>query len=267
MKKLTLFIFVAFAALQLGCEQEDGDTGPAGATGNSALVGSVFGNVVLVNEFGSNSTVARNQAVTFEGPQAATAQADSTGRFVLQNIKAGTYRVIFQRPGYGTTTIEQLPVLGVRAIDQSDVNTDGESPITLDSLPSYRFTGDTLNQIAITGQLVTVEARMASRTPAIQGNPSRRVRFYFSNSQAVSNTDFLLEGSDFQGNSATDSLLVNSFNRGTFTGSGMPVGSRVYVIAYPASTGGRSGYKDPITERFIYTAVGTPTARRSFLVP
>jgi|SRR6185312_4284907 len=120
-KQLTCAGFMLFICSMLfsGCNKTvEGIPGTAGPDGEPGLSitesrSAITGYVTLVSQFSIPQTVFDSVNVsTYMGDSLVKAVTDKTGKFSLPNLKAGTYRILFQRNGYDSIAVNVVHSAG-----------------------------------------------------------------------------------------------------------------------------------------------------------
>jgi len=113
------FMFFICCMLFSGCSKTaEGIRGPAGPAGKPGLSitesrSAITGYVTLVSQFLIPQSVFDSVNVsTYMGDSLVKAVTDKTGKFSLPNLKAGTYRILFQRNGYDSIGVNVVHSAG-----------------------------------------------------------------------------------------------------------------------------------------------------------
>ena len=254
MKISQLLLIGLFAgSLLSGCKGKDGDPGPAGAAGAPGpnLTGTLYGFVSPVDEYGV-ATAKSGVTVTLDGVSpAATATTNADGRYEFAALRTGTYNLTFTRAG--VVTIRRLGVAHV----------GGDQPTFLGTSTISAPSTTSLGNVSVNGQ----------------NNNSVQLNIPFTNAGVPNNTflRFIIYGSANPGTTAANGILLSfpgavsspftaSLFKSTLNSNGFATGTRVYVVVYgvPAFL---TGFTDPLTGRFLYSGLSTPSNEVSFIVP
>ena len=241
-----------------GCVGKAGDPGPAGATGANGpqgptgqnLIGNMLGYVSTVDETG-NPTAKDGVTVSLVGSSPLiSAISDPSGRFQFSSVSAGTYNLLFERPGYGT-----LRHFGVAHVGGSQATNLGLTQM----VETVKSTIASFSVVPVPGTTSAYTVLMSNVSVA-----GGRVSVYISGSPIVSSNSYLVKyGPSTIHRPAT---VVNGiiFN-GQLTALGLPRGSTAYAIAAtePAYV---SSYFDVNTGQFITANAGVSTAPIAFIV-
>ena len=260
MKFSRLLLVGLFAGSLLGgCKGKDGDPGPAGAAGATgtpgtpgpSLTGTLYGFVSPVDEYGV-AAAKSGVTVTLDGVSpAATATTNADGRYEFAALRTGTYNLTFTRAGL--TTVRRLGVAHVGGDQPTFLGTN-----TISAPSTTSFGNVSLNS---------------------QNNNSVQLYIPYANAGASNNTftRFIIYGSANPGTTAANGILLSfpgsvsspfttSLFKSTLNGSGFATGTRVYVVVY-ATPAFLTGFTDPLTGRFVYSGLSTPSNEISFIVP
>lgn len=97
-------LVVGFLTGLTGCK------GPEGPTG-AQLTGDLFGYVKLYDEHYRQLTDNHGVAVSVENASYSAA-SDSSGKWILKNVKAGVYNISFSKNAYGTVNVPSFQFVG-----------------------------------------------------------------------------------------------------------------------------------------------------------
>ena len=235
---LTLLIFFS-------CEKEDND--PAG------LKGELFGKVETFDEFGYPLPDHSGVKVTIEGtdPLLETV-TDPSGNYSFEELKTGTYHLIFSKENFQTRKIFSYQFIG------GSVPTYFNTLIYLSEVSSTE-----IEQFSIsvtdennpdTLKYTTVEIEYVSSPSSTKEEP-RRLQVYLSSSIDVSCNNY-----EYRFNVGTvgspEFIKLNKLKSNT----------TYYAIMYP-TPGFCNPYFDPFKEEYNYSCYGTPTDVISFKTP
>ena len=118
MKKSHIFssLLIISGTLLLNSCSKTGDTGPQGPAG-PAYTGSITGHIDLDNEYGDLQPTAACKSVRVILYNASnkvvdSVNADSTGKYIINNVVTGVYTMAFRDTGYGQELHEDFQLLG-----------------------------------------------------------------------------------------------------------------------------------------------------------
>jgi hypothetical protein len=249
--KLISGLLVVVLLLGFGCKGSDGDTGPAGTSGDANFTSYLYGSVSNRDEYGNNKDT-RGTTIAIGGTTL-TQTVDSTRRFFIGGIRAGVYPITISRPGFGTLRPSRT-IYG-------EIN----EFFSLDSLPSYTVS-NLRGGIVGSGSGATRNDTIAYSN-AVPAGRNRRVVFFYGRTPNVSSDPAQNVFAQFPNQSAAGATqAVNSVPRSTFINSGFASGQTVYVAAYGISLG-FSSYQDPVTFRTVYPALTPISNVVSFQLP
>lgn len=260
MQTFSTFAWIALsAALFLnGCKGKAGDPGPAGAVGANGpqgpigqnLTGNMLGYVITFDEAG-NSTARDGVTVSLIGSSPLmSAISDPSGRFQIPSVGAGTYNLLYERPGYGT-----LRHFGVAHVGGTQATYLGQTQM----VETVKSTIASLSVSPTPGTTSTYTVLMSNVSVA-----GGRVSVYIGNSPNVSSSGYLVKlgpSSIQRPATVVNGLIYN----GQLTLLGLPRGSTAYAIAAtePAYI---SSYFDVNTGQTVIANAGVSTAPVAFIV-
>lgn len=247
-KKINYRIAVLLALLILvACEKD---------TDYKGLTGQIIGKMYLYDVNGGPVIDKSGVNIILEGsnPHIATI-SDENGDFIIKDIKSGTYNIIFEKIGYCTNKIIGGQIIG------------GNKPIALhsalyektnnkiDSLKIYDIDNFREVELLITGILSDTEERS-----------SRSSRYFLSNSPEISYMNYVSSG--FTYNNMRSGLGYNMSFRLIIDTVKFPIGSELYILAFPAIESYQS-FIDINTGKIIFTSINIdkPSNIASFIVP
>jgi len=189
--------------------------------------------------YGSNGDGFVN--ITVEGTEPLrTLQTDAAGNFQIDNLRMGTYNLVFERAGYGTSRVQGLAFVG------------GDEPLVtsfvLYKLPAVEITDFKLNVIKYNN--VWLDATVQFDSPDNPVIRSGFMRFYLSDAPDVSPTRYretMTTPFDISSGYARTSFTLNT--------NVFPSGTDLYVVAYPCADEAQN-YIDMDTGTRIFTSVG-----------
>jgi hypothetical protein len=237
-----LIILTAFSIF-FSCENEDND--PAG------LKGDLFGKVETFDEFGYPLPDHSGVKVTIEGTEPLLeTMTDSSGNYSFEELKTGTYHLVFSKDDFQTRKIFSYQFIG------GSVPTYLNTQVYLSEVSSTN-----INQFSIsitdesdTLKYSTVKVEYAVSPLSTQEKP-RRMQVYLSTSSEVSINRY-----DYRFNVGTmGSPEFIKLNK-------LPGNTTFYAIMYPVH-GFCNPYYDPFTEEYDYSCYGAPTEVISFKTP
>jgi len=234
----TAALALILSGVQFACKGADGPQGPAGPQG-ALLTGNISGFAALIGEGGYNIANRSGVVVNADGT-AISDTTDSTGHWILQNMKTGIYTLNFTKDGYGP-----MRFLSIQFVGGGDLFL---SIAALAEMPSFSVStlnvADSNNAVWISGSVSTI---------------SDRIRFawvYFGKDSTVSSdpsTHLFQQG--FGMDPGRDQF-VSYVSHGDLWGAGFHAGETIYMTAY-AINPSASSYTDPATNRQVYTALST----------
>lgn len=237
MKRLSLFSFLLFSFILSSCGG-DSSTGPVAS-------GDIWGYVTLADQDGIQLNDHSGMQVSLEGTTHSTT-SDVNGKWVLTDVPAGVYNVMFQKQGFSWRK-EQLQYVGNGAYYMADRR--------FAQLPSFQVVDFTAvvkssSEIAITVQM--------SETP-----PENIIRYcyVFMSTDATSFekiSSMSVYGVSGQAASIEGMILVSDLYR-----RGITPGTVLYLKAYPASEWSQS-YFNPQTRETTLTHIaetGSPVVQ------
>ena len=225
MKKILAFVWCCTVAVS--CEEETAVTG--------TLVGRVG---AVMNEFGKLIDDRSGYEVRLEGSNPEiTAHSDVEGRFIVENLAAGTFHLVFSKPGFQTIKVFSYQFNG------GNVPTYYEAPL-LSELSSTEITKfdafltEENNPDTSKYDMIKIEYEI---NPVSTDDEPRRVTTYIGSSDKVSGVDYLYQLND----------------PGFYKFSKFPAGSKLFAIAYPSPIA-CNPYYDPEQNLFINSCLGDP---------
>jgi hypothetical protein len=125
MPKYLFHIFFIFLFI-CSCKKETGVPGPAGPPGTNGTDGSlldtgtVYGNLVVYNEFSWPIADSSGVSVSLNvGSTVHTTTSDASGNYYFHGLPSGTYNLTYQKTGFGT-----MKVFGISHSPGSSINTE-----------------------------------------------------------------------------------------------------------------------------------------------
>ncbi len=229
---LPKLFFLATLCL-LGCKKEDN----AGAPVTPALTGNIVGYVLAFDGDGNRWDDAGTTA-KIEG-QAIQSTTDATGRFELQNVKAGTYNLAFTRPGFASTRRPSVSHVG------------GEQPTFLGQIA---ISGP--SSVTLTNFVATPGSPGASFRVNVANTGGNDVRIgLFANEGATPdfNRARFVRGLYLREGMASGSIFISDFDNAGFR-RGQTV--HLFLVGFPAVS---DAYLDPATGLPAYPGLGQPS--------
>lgn len=243
-------LFVICSCVWVGCmENRVGST--------EDLPGSQFrGSVKLQAEDNSFEINKNLVLVRLEGTGFETL-TDTAGKWTLNLIPAGTYTIIYSKPGYSTAK-------------RFSVRCDGTFPVivkpmTLAQLPSYTadsikafVLGDSLFITCSTATAAERDRRIIFYVDTVQMNQGERNQYVFSN------LDLIIKAGE---RTAQSSLPLSAFKA-----QGIQSGKKVFLTAFSIvrfeATADESFLAiDPITKKTLFWNIRLPGAETTFILP
>ncbi len=215
-----------------GCKKDD--------TTAESLKGDITGFVVMVNVRGEKLPSAAGTIAKLEGasPEAQTT-TDANGRFALTNVKAGTYNLLLERPGFGTARRLSVPhVGGSQPTFLGQVGLVQASTLSITNFAARAMSPGVVFDATLssTNSTQVVVGVFASTTPTTSIAEATLVdRLYITNPSVVNMP-----------------IMITSFMR-----AGLDRGQvYIFLAGMPAAL---DGYVDPLTGRLVYLGVGAPS--------
>jgi hypothetical protein len=224
-------------------------TGCTDQTNSPVLTGSMTGFVILYNEDGSEANNFSGVYVTLEGTNH-FGVSDSSGKFLIQNVSAGIYNIVFSKEGFGTYKIIAQEFTG-----------GGEAYygyIYLSKVPSF-----TVQSISVLDSLFSYIHDIICTLSDTQNYYRNIIAFLGHQNVSEKPADYLTTkgGLINMGSSVGHIYIYREF----LLSHGFNVGDSVYVMVYPISNE-YSTYPDPNTGRYYYVSLGSDPLRTSFLL-
>jgi hypothetical protein len=232
-------------ALLPGFSCEEGSPEPS-------LRGDFIGVIsVVLDEFGRSMADRGGYEVTFEGSDPEQkAVSDADGKFVVEDLQAGTYNLIFARPGFETRKVFSVQFTG------GNVPTYYYAPL-LSQLPSTSITGFTISVTDHSNpdpNLYTMLKIEATTLPEPTLENPRTLVVYVHTDHSVSESNYSFSQLNVTNNNAL--IRLDKISSGT----------TLYAIAYPTSVSCNS-YYDPARSLYVNPCLGSPTPVVEFNVP
>lgn len=216
------------------------------------LTGSISGFVNLYEENGTQIKDRAGVKVSIEGRNN-FAYTDAEGRYLLENVDAGIFNIVFEKAGFGIYKIIAHEFVG-----------GGDAylySIGLLVLPSFNVTS--LNIIKTNSSFPYL--RMSGNLSDAR-EYSRMVLLFFGKKENVSNDPMnYLYVSTAYVNEDSSSYSSSLYYKEYLLDSGFNLGETVHVAAYSSSRD-YWGVYDPVTGREFFYNVGTPPVKSSFVL-
>ena len=239
-----LFTFIVLmSSIFSGCKGPEGPVGPPGPE----LTGNLFGFVNLTKQDGTAMLDRSGVQVTIEGTSVST-NPDSAGRWVLSNLKTGTYNISLSKSGFGTAK-----AISYQFIGGGDVYF---GKWVLYQIPDYYVSALTDTLI---GASVEIHGRMS-------GNAAYRrnvIVFFGSDSTGPGFNNFSVSAP--LSVRAGDSTFLIPVGVQSLHSWGFQSGSVAYLAAYTFT--GITSYDDTFTGQRVYTSFNATVARTRIAVP
>ena len=247
MKSKSILISIAIIVLVFNSCVKEGPEGPPGASG-SALSGSLVGFVYLYDEYGVPISDKSGVTVTVDGYiPSLSATTNSSGKYQIDNMTAGTYDLIFSKTGYATYKSLSLSFVG------------GVKPRVFNTTLVQQAT-TTVSSLTVTFYSSTQFTLACTLAPAIPAGYLRYLRVYYGKNSTVSSTNYITTAAF--GSSVPAFSSIRSFDKGNF-----PSSTSLYVIAY-AESYYTYYYQDLLSGLNIYTTIGSTGSNvASIIVP
>ncbi|HUI29020.1 MAG TPA: carboxypeptidase regulatory-like domain-containing protein [Candidatus Acidoferrales bacterium] len=240
--KSNLLIVLMIACLVAGCKRPDNAVGPTTGT-----TGSLVGNIDLMQQDRTFAGNGEGVQVSIQGTSLSTT-TDTSGYFKFSDLKAGTYRIIFHKSGFGTAELESYQF----------VPNDTFSPVVfqiLFQIPSYYASA---LRVVVLDSTVTIHGCLSD-----SGSYQKLALIFVGMDSTIADYNhsaFYIfaqipsDSSQFYGSIATQTF----HNFGLQSGSVAYLAARTYV--------GLATYTDS-TGKEIYTSFNPNVTRASIVVP
>ncbi len=229
-KHIILFTLIV-SLLNVACKKE---------TEYDVLTGQIIGYVSLSNKTLNNLSDDSGVEIIVEGSKPKiTTTTDADGKFIIDDLKSGTYNLIFKKDGYTQHKIVSYQFLG------------GSTPATVGNIYLYTRSKLNINDLTITNLETpfSIDLRVTANIYDPDNNQYAYIRYYLSNEPDISYKNYISTGmrSVYPEYESLDfSLTIDTIK--------YPVGSELYMILYPASDFNQY-YKDINSGKNIYTSV------------
>lgn len=237
---------ILFSLLMLGC---DNSTDP------DPLTGSVVGLVQPVDQWSNpakDSSAYANIEVQLEGTSKSAA-TDSSARYVLNNVEAGTYTIAVSQSDYGTNKLPFYQFIG----GGKDF-VQGGTPIEIGEIPDYTISADSA---FVDHGILIFEGSISTTIP--DGGIASTVT-YVADHPDISPDD---PSSYISVNGGASFPGAKKF-AATFEASNFTAGQELYFQSYPVAKSSLF-YLDPSAEtsNVIFSSLGEPTEQIRFVLP
>jgi hypothetical protein len=217
--------------LNVACEKE---------TEYEALSGQLIGYVTLYDSERIKMSDNSGVEVIIEGddPQI-KASTDVDGQFTIDNLKSGTYNIVFNKEGYCQHKITSFQFVG------------GSKPATIYQTALYSLSDIQIDSLKITDleRPYSVELMVTAKVPNPNENTSSYCRYYLSNVPDISYKNYISTDFKYSFSGNEDILFYLQIDTLKF-----PIGSELYLIMYPASERYQY-YTDINSGNKIYTSI------------
>jgi hypothetical protein len=207
-----------------------------------SMTGDITGFVAMVDDMGNRVPNAAGTVAKLEGASPeAQVTTDANGRFALTNVKAGTYNLLLERPGFGTARRLSVAHVG------------GSQPTFLGQVGLIQTSRTQITNFVARLMSPGVVFDAALSHPA---NGEMKVGVYASSTPTTSPAEATLVKTLFirNTNPVGVPLYMNDFlNAGFRPGQGQV---SIFLVGMPTVL---DGYIDPLTGRLVYLGLGTPS--------
>jgi len=254
MKKV-LFISSAtlLCAAIIGCKGTEGPAGPAGP----ALSGTLTGFVQLIQSDGTSPKNQSSVNVALEGTSTSVL-TDSTGKWTIPNLQTGTYTIDYTKTGYGESKTTDRQFIGGAT---SLVGT-----VVLSQPPNFTVSFDQSKTVTDSNSI-----NFALVTNGVTDLQECKVLIalgYNSDLSAADPAKYMAASTwDFAADKAAHGAIIY---KSDLQVAGFTSGSTISAIAYGLNYGFSnffSSYYDPVTNKTVYTALGSPSQIIQVKVP
>ena len=202
--------------------------------------GRIYGNMVLVDEFGV--TLSDHSGIRVTTQNNFYDLSDLTGNYQVNNLAAGSYDLKYEKAGYGTLKkfdIEVVPAANGGTTIIEDV--DSLAPVSSTVVS------------ALTAQLNPVDSTFTftcNVSPLPGTNYPRAFRLFFGNDANVSVASYEFTPVK-KWVTTTATATITGFERADFYNNGFNSGDTIYAVAY-GETIVSSTYLDPVSNTTVY---------------
>jgi hypothetical protein len=227
---LLIFAITLISSCTKTAEGIQGSAGPAGNAGKSItdVRSAITGYLLPVNQFTVTDTVLDSIIVsTVMGDSALSVLTDKTGKFILPNLKSGTYRIMFKKNGYDS--------IG-RDVNHSAGNEDQFIDIIqIDGTQTTTITGQNMQLLLSPFDNVTnyIDMFTSISGPPITSSTMRYMDVYFSSSPGLNAHNYLYMTNTYTHNEGTNQFETQIFFAGTnINSTRFKDGDTVYMKSY-----------------------------------
>lgn len=207
-----------------------GPAGPAGVAGKSVtdLRSAIYGYVSQVNQYTvADSTLDSVYVSTVMGDSVLSVQTDKAGKYILPDLKSGTYRIMFKRKGYDSLAVNADHIAGNEDQFLGIVQMDGTQ--------TTRIQLQTMQILQSPFDMVSKYLNMNSTLsgPAFEYVNRRYMDIYFSDSPDLNAHNALYVFNAYTHNEGTNILNTQVFFAGSeINGNRFSPGDTVYMKSY-----------------------------------
>lgn len=221
-------------------------TGPTGPAGPS-LSGALSGYIVLVNSDGFQPANRGGVSVSLD-PTSLSAQTNSTGKWIIPDVKTGTYNLTYSKSGYGISKSIGTQYVGGNDRDLGVIYLCTPPSISFDSLAYFQKKADSTS-IWIRAYLSTDATGIPYRTLLAFSHDTN-----ITSATSVNQYTLFFNTSFANGIDSTNIKITPEI----FSTAGFSIGDTVYVAGYLANAGtNTSSYLDTASGRTQYTNFNT----------
>lgn len=202
--------------------------------------GRIYGNIVLVDEFGV--TLSDHSGIRVTTQNNFYDLSDLTGNYQVNNLAAGSYDLKYEKTGYGTLkkfAIEVVPAANGGTTIIEDV--DSLAPVSSTIIS------------ALSAQLDPVDSTFTftcNVSPLPGTNYPRAFRLFFGHDANVSVASYEFTPSK-KWVATTATATITGFERADFYNNGFNSGDTIYAVAY-GETIVSSSYLDPVSNTTVF---------------
>lgn len=202
--------------------------------------GRIYGNMVLVDEFGA--TLSDHSGIRVTTQNNFYDLSDITGNYQVNNLAAGSYDLMYEKAGYGT----------LKRFDVEVVPSANGGTTIIEDVDSLAPVSTTIIS-ALTAQLDPVDSTFTftcNVSPLPGTNYPRAFRLFFGHDANVSVASYEFTPSK-KYVTTTATATITGFERADFYNNGFNSGDTIYVIAY-GETIVSSSYLDPVSNLTVF---------------
>jgi hypothetical protein len=246
--KLTYLLLVSLVFLDVGCKNDDDDSGPAPQ-------GSISGELRLADEFGA--VLSDHSGMNISSDQGSTTVSEASGEFRLSGLATGNHDLSYEKQGFGTYKKFDIQVTGgTDATLLNGIDYLGQKSTTI--ISNLTVTPNTPGSTFNIGCTIT--------PPPTPSQP-RPFRLFFGKDGAVSSSDYHYAPSNTW-LATTGSGSILNYDCAELYTHGFSSGETIYLIAYGDSKYSNS-WTDPLSGKKVYPNVNSaaPSNVVSFVLP